>query len=146
MARLWKAKLEGLPISVNRDRQQLRKAIRERRTYKADVWTQLLAQGLDVHAPPMLGSKAQPVRVEAVYELGPGDRGRDAITNMGKALVDALQSAGVITNDHWAIQLEEASRIADQSRTLVVIEEARALTAQDVAAWWEGGGDGEAES
>lgn len=128
--------IPGLPPSVNAERGILRVAMRKRREFKMlvenAVWLQLsLANtgGLPI------GSKAQAVRVEIVYVLGPKRRTSDTF-NREKALLDALTTSGVLEDDRWVKIGEVASVWGPEDRTLVKLFTVQAPTLEQVMDWW----------
>jgi len=70
---------------------------KEGRRYRADVWAIVASQG--TNGLPLRG----PVRVE--IHAYPPDRRRRDVDNIGKAILDALEFAGVLEDDNQVADL-----------------------------------------
>lgn len=124
--------IPGLPPSANAHRKGWRVDHRLKQGFSSVVSAAAIDAG--VHGLN-LGSNDRTLRMEVVFELGPKSRLSD-VDNRLKALQDALQVAGVVSNDRH-IRIFEAARVnGPTDRTLVKIFAVEAPTLGQVQDWW----------
>lgn len=125
--------IPGLPPSANAHRKGWRVDHRAKQGYAGVVSVAAIEAGLHSR---MLGSKDQAVRMEVAFVLGPKSRLSD-VDNRLKALQDALQLVGVLSNDRH-IWIFEAARVnGPEDRTLVKLFTVQAPTLDQVMTWWD---------
>ena len=107
------------PPSVNtywRHNRGITHISKEGRRYRADVWAIVASQG--TNGLPLRG----PVRVE-IHAYPPDHRRRD-VDNIGKAILDALEFAGVLEDDNQVSDLRIVREgVVKRGLVEVVVEE-----------------------